>query len=103
MPRFQLRDRIDFNTILQQLGVTDAFSDADLSGMTPAPLFVQQVQQSALIKVDEKGTEAAAVSGVSVLDAGPRTLTFDRPFLFLVRDTSTGAILFEAEVQNPAG
>jgi serpin B len=55
------------------------------------------------LKDSEQGTEAAAVCGVSAtssLRLG-QSITIDHPFLFLVRDTTTGAILFDAEVENP--
>ncbi len=57
--------------------------------------------------VGEKGTEAAAATGIAAeptsASVGGTTLTFDHPFLFLVRDTTTGAILFASLVQHPAG
>jgi serpin B len=103
MPKFQLTDSHNLNSVLQSMGVTDAFANADLSGLSPTSLFVSQVEQRAFLKVSEQGTEAAAVSGVSAtssLRLG-RSITIDHPFLFLVRDTTTGAILFDAEVENP--
>jgi serpin B len=101
MPRFQLSDAHDLNGVLQSMGVRDIFGPADLSGMTPAPLQVQQVEQRAFLKVDENGTKAAAATGVATTTAAPLAVTIDRPFLFLVRDMKTGAVLFESEVQNP--
>jgi serpin B len=103
MPKFQLTDSHNLNSVLQSMGVTDAFANADLSGLSPNSLFVSQVEQRAFLKVSEQGTEAAAVSGVSAtssLRLG-QSITIDHPFLFLVRDTTTGAILFDAEVENP--
>jgi serpin B len=56
--------------------------------------------------LDEHGTEAAAatavgISGTSAPGGRPVTLTIDRPFVFLIRDTKTGAILFMGRVVNP--
>jgi serpin B len=104
MPRFQLTDSHSLNGALESMGMSDAFGNADLSGMSPTPLVVQQVQQQAFLKVDEEGTEAAAATGVAIESAtGPsyESITINHPFLFLIRDTKTGAILFAAEVENP--
>jgi serpin B len=106
MPRFQLSDTHNLNGALQTLGMTDAFGNADLSGISPnppGPLVLQQVQQRAFLKVDEQGTQAAASSGAGVeATALQIPIILAHPFLFLVRDTKTGAILFSAEVENPA-
>jgi serpin B len=86
----------------------DAFDPerADLSGISGAEqLVINLVRQAAMLIVDEKGTEAAAVTAVGV---GPTSapvvdvhLVLDRPFLYLIRDRATGAILFMGRVGNP--
>jgi serpin B len=85
---------------------------ADFSGITrPSSLFISAVIHQANIDVDEKGTEAAAATAVSVDTTGgcggPEpaktiTLRLNRPFLFVLRDVETGAILFMGRVVNPA-
>jgi serpin B len=91
---------------LQTLGTTALFTPkvADLTGISTdpnqPPLFVGDVLHQAYISVDEKGTAAAAataVTGVATATAPPPlrvTLTLDKPFVFFIRDSATGAILF---------
>jgi serpin B len=108
LPRFQLQTGSDLSPALQAMGMRDAFGGAaDLSPMSPGAGQVQSVEQKVYLKVTEQGTEAAAATGVGVgataAEVSPLAITFDHPFLFLVRDTVTGSIQFAAEVQNPAG
>jgi serine protease inhibitor len=93
---------------LGALGMTDAFTPgtADFSGMDGArDLFVQAVVHKALVRVDEEGTVAAAASAVAVAGAGPpdeqKIFEADRPFVFLIRDRKTEAILFLGRVLDP--
>jgi serpin B len=87
--------------------MTDAFTtSADLSGIEPNnQLHVGVLLQRALIHVDEVGTTAAAATVISGLGEGgapPGTLiAIDHPFLFVIRDTTSGAILFTAQVADP--
>jgi len=80
--------------------MADAFTEAaDFSGMTGSrDLFLSAVLHQAFVSVDEAGTEAAAATAVvAKLTAGPSKpveVTVDRPFLFLIRDLETGAVLF---------
>ncbi|MGH8960071.1 MAG: serpin family protein [Jatrophihabitantaceae bacterium] len=104
LPKFTISEYTKLNATLAAMGMPTAFdpSSADLSPMSPRAGYVQSVVQRAYLKVDEKGTEAAAVTGIGVAPtAAVMPLTFDHPFLFLVRDTKTGAIVFSAQVQDP--
>ena len=71
-------------------------------------LFIHGVVHKAFVSVNEEGTEAAAATAVTVAPGATRTppepiqVTVDRPFLFLIRDLETGAILFMGRVVNPA-
>jgi serpin B len=94
---------------LRTLGMRLAFSDAaDFSGITTdMPLQIAEVVHQANITVDEKGTVAAAataviVRAVSGFAGETKELDIDRPFLFLLRDRPTGALLFAGQVTNPA-
>ena len=84
-----------------------AFSaGADFSGITgKKDLFISDVIHKAFVSVDEAGTEAAAATAVIMeLTAVPETpveVTLNRPFIFLIRDIETGAILFVGRVMNP--
>lgn len=107
LPKFSFRTPLDLTDPLQQLGMIDAFSasDADFSGITDASrLFVGGVIHQAFVDVNEQGTEAAAATAVTFEDTSvpeEATLTVDRPFLFLIRDLPTGAILFVGRVTDP--
>ena len=76
---------------------------ADFSGMTGKyDLFIRDVVHKAFVAVDEAGTEAAAASGVIMeIVSLPQTVTIDQPFIFLIKDNETGAILFLGRVMDP--
>ena len=109
MPRFKFSTPSSLNGVLHALGMTDAFNPAlaDFSGMDGArDLSVGSVIHKAVIAVDEKGTTAAAATGVTVRVNGgisqPKILVVDRPFLFFIRHDPTGAILFQGRVVDPS-
>jgi serpin B len=89
------------------LGIRDAFDPdrADFSGIAEEGLFVKLAIQQADLAVDEKGTVGAAVTVIGLAPPSvPRVdveLTFDRPFLALIRDRRTGTPLFLARVADP--
>jgi serpin B len=105
MPGFAFAGDLDLTAVLQAMGVTSVFSsDADLSGMNGAhDLFVAHAAHKAIIAVDQKGTEAAAATGivVSTRSAALVNLVVDRPFLFFIRHEPTGTILFQGRVLDP--
>ncbi|MBR5735870.1 MAG: serpin family protein [Bacteroidales bacterium] len=102
LPKFEIEKyEIKLNDILSAMGIHSAFSAnlADFSAMTSYPAYLSFVKQDAAIKVDEEGTEAAAVSiaGMTLGAALPiKEIVFhaDHPFLYLITEASTGAILF---------
>ena len=77
---------------------------ADFSGMTgTCDLFIQEIVHKAFVSVDEAGTVAAAATGVVVgITSLPPSVTVDRPFVFLIHDIETGAILFVGRVADPS-
>jgi serpin B len=106
LPKFRFTTQLKVKPALQSLGMIDAFeSSADFSGMDGTRmLFIQDVVHEAFVSVDEKGTEAAAATAVVVgtRGGGERAVfNADRPFLFLVRDNPTGAVLFAGQVTSP--
>ncbi|MEO8887750.1 MAG: serpin family protein [Jatrophihabitantaceae bacterium] len=105
LPKFEVSQYTRLDSVLKAMGMPTAFGPrADLSPMSPLAAYVKSVVQRDYLKVDEKGTEAAAVTGSGVeASAAHVPLTFDHPFLFLVRDTKTGAIVFSAQIQDPTG
>jgi serpin B len=105
MPRFRFATSVALRDVLSALGMPEAFTEgADFSGIDGMrDLFVQAVIHKAIIAVDEKGTTAAAATGVSVGTTSlPPTLVVDRPFLFFIRHNPTGAIVFQGRVVDPS-
>ena len=109
LPKFKVESSFSLNEALSALGMSDAFDidKADFSGMTGTPLlYITSVVHKAFVDVNEEGTEAAAATGVIMglksMPAEPIEVKIDRPFLFLIRDRETGAILFLGRVTNPA-
>jgi serpin B len=108
LPRFKVEFDLSMIETLGALGMIDAFvaSKADFSGIDGQPdLVVGAVQHKAFIKVDEKGTEAAAATGVALVPTAEpvvQEVQIDRPFLFFLRDRPTGAVLFIGRVTDPA-
>jgi serine protease inhibitor len=105
-PRLKMSQGFRLENALTSLGMGDAFGAADFSGMDGSKgLFISAVLHKAYIDLDEEGTEAAAATAVAVARSlGPRPPTFraDHPFVFLIRENSTGSILFLGRVANPA-
>lgn len=101
-PCFNINAKYNLNESLKQLGIVDAFDAkyADFSGMSDSPLYLQSLQQAVYINVDQKGTEAAAVTGNGMCSTNIEqqvkhaSFVADRPFVFIVRESSTGLILF---------
>lgn len=105
LPKLQIRTRLDLGGTLSEMGMPSAFSvaDADFSGMTGSKgLYIQRVIHEAFVNVNEAGTEAAAATAVSMGRlALPQSLALTGPFLFLIRDKQTGAVVFLGRVVDP--
>jgi serpin B len=102
LPKYETKFDINLNGILSAMGMSSAFDPvkADFKAMSDAAMCLSVVKQKAAIKVDEEGTEAAVVSMTGLdMAAGPIAtdhIVFhaDRPFLYLITESSTGVILF---------
>ena len=110
LPKFRIDFKLDLANTLSEMGMPLAFSqeEADFSGMTgKRDLSISNVIHQAFISVDEKGTEAAAATAVTMcMMAAPnkvRPVVFnaDHPFVFLIRDNETGSILFMGRIMKP--
>jgi serpin B len=108
IPKFKATSQFSLASVLASMGMKDAFTqDADFSGMDgKKDLFISAVIHKAYVDVNEEGTEAAAATGVAMklTSLGPsETPVFraDHPFLFLIRDNHTNAILFLGRLMNP--
>ena len=108
LPRFRTDAGYELRDALTGLGMADAFGEeADFSGIDGTQeLFIEQVYHQAFIEVDEAGSEAAAAAAVAIARKGApqaeREIRVDRPFLFLIRDIDTSALLFLGHVVNPS-
>lgn len=103
MPKFKFSTHTSLIPGLQGMGVKTAFGGgADFSRMSDAGLFIDVIEHEAFIDVDEKGTEAAAATGVGMaLSHGP-TVNLNQPFLFVILDRATDATLFVGRVTDPS-
>ena len=107
LPPFKFEYENQLNNALSDMGMGIAFnpSKADFSKInTDNQLFISEVKHKTFIELNEEGTEAAAVTSVSVgnTSVGPGgEIIFDKPFMFVIRELSTSAILFMGIVENP--
>jgi leukocyte elastase inhibitor len=113
VPRFKTSFKAELVKLFREAGITRAFNpkEADFSGMTgrppsEAPFAIGQILHRAVIDVMEDGTEAAAVTAITVRVASaptqqPEVFRVDRPFLFYVVDDATGAVLFQGRIVDP--
>ncbi|WP_152051297.1 serpin family protein [Tautonia marina] len=109
LPRFSLSSQFTLNQALSKLGMSLPFQpgQADFSGMDGSrELYITAAIHKAFVDVNEEGTEAAAATGIvvgvrSALPSEPKVFRADHPFLFLIRDTHTGSILFLGRLTNP--
>lgn len=105
LPRFRVTGAVKLKDQLSRMGMPLAFTkEADFSGMVGKPeLVIDNVHHQAYLSVDEAGSEAAAATAVPLMVSvfPPFAFTADRPFLFLLRDSLTGSILFSGRVVRP--
>jgi serpin B len=109
MPKFTVTQSFDLSATLAKMGINDLFTPgrADLSGMDgKRDLSVSLVMHRAFVDVNEEGTEAAAATGIAIetesADPSPYPVfRADHPFIFLLRDSASGAILFMGRIENP--
>lgn len=117
IPKFELAPStsLSIGGELVALGMKAAFErkKADFTGIANPPkeedrLFISKVFHKAFVKVDEKGTEAAAATAAVMAVAGaapmePKRFHADHPFLFVIRDNTSGLVLFMGRVADPSG
>lgn len=109
LPKFKYEYKTELNNPLQEMGLSPAFTPgvADFSRIHPtAELFISRVIHKTFIDVNEKGTEAAAVTVVEigVTSVGPDNKTYftaEKPFIYAIREKNSGALLFMGKVSKP--
>ncbi len=107
LPRFRFESSFSLKEALERMGMKEAFgTEADFSGMNGGfDLAIREILHKAFVAADEEGTEAAAATAVMMVGkAMPLLATemkVDRPFIFFIRDTATGSIIFLGRVLDP--
>jgi serine protease inhibitor len=107
LPKFEYKYKRLLNEDLKTLGMGIAFDNqlADFSNIADLQLYVSKVLHQTYIKTDEEGTEAAAATVVEIgeTSTGPNWINIDinRPFLYFIREISTGTIVFMGKVEDP--
>lgn len=105
MPKFKLEYSKELNDMLKQLGMEVAFGgQADFSRMVEgqANLAISEVKHKTFVEVNEEGTEAAAATSTGIMVTSlPPSVRIDRPFVFMIREKSSNAILFIGKLMQP--
>jgi serine protease inhibitor len=109
LPKFEVRYGEKLNAVLEAMRMGVAFNkEADFSGITRSRIYISDVEHKTYVKVDEKGTEAAAATAVvtrfmsAIVGRGkPFRMIVDHPFVFAIAERGTGAILFVGTVVDP--
>ncbi|KAM6969784.1 glia-derived nexin [Aplochiton taeniatus] len=104
IPKFTAEAEVDLQGPLAALGVADMFDQgkADFRHLSSEPVYVSKAFQKAKIEVNEDGTKAAAATtAILMARSFPPWVIVDRPFLFLIRHTATGTILFAGQINQP--
>jgi serpin B len=109
LPKFRAESGFSLRQALSTMGMPTCFTaKADFSGIGPQPgLAISEVVHKAFVDVSEQGTEAAAATGIAMptvsmrMPEQPVVFRADHPFLFLIRDTRTGVVLFIGRLMDP--
>ncbi len=104
MPKFKFEFETRLNDILVAMGMPAAFDpgQADFGNLFVDGVgWIDEVKHKTFVQVDEKGTEAAAVTVVIFVDSMPPAMIVNRPFVFVIHEVESGAILFVGKVVNP--
>lgn len=107
IPKFKFETKTELSDSLIEMGVEDAFGQADFSGISDSPLAISRVIHQTFIDVKEEGTEAAAATmvemdkGMDSWDSEPKEFKADHPFMFFIEDRRTNCILFMGKVECP--
>lgn len=105
LPKFKFSKKVGLKRTLSAMGLKDLFSKgAEFGGMSYVPLWLGDVIHQAFIQLDETGTEAAAATAVTAVGGAAKpvtTVNVDRPFVFAIRDTRTGTLLYMGRMDDP--
>ncbi|MFN0221657.1 serpin family protein [Paenibacillus sp. KR2-11] len=108
LPRFRLEGDYDLNDALSALGMPGAFDPlkANFQGVSDMPLSISKLKHKTFLKVDEEGTEAAAVTSIGMAGSAPPQdepfhMIVNRPFLLAIQSAETGSLLFLGSIYKP--
>lgn len=109
LPKFNLEYKIKLNDVLSSLGMRIAFTpgQADFSQMYKGPfdLYISKVDHKTFVEVNEEGTEAAAVTSVTItftsIGGSGFVMRIDRPFVFVIRERDSNVLLFMGKIIKP--
>ena len=106
LPRFRVEYDESLKPVLQALGTTDAFlpNVADFTGISIAspPLYISEVKQKTFVEVTEEGAEGAGTTSIGIgVTSLPPSVIANRPFVYLIRERESGAILFAGVLRRP--
>lgn len=108
LPKFQIENKYLLTQTLKKMGISEAFmQEADFSNLSKDDLFISEIMQANYFCIDEQGTEASAATGtnqIGIPGTNPTTIDFhaNRPFLFILKERSTGTILFLGKINMPS-
>jgi serpin B len=105
LPKFTLKYEKTLNEMLEAMGMSIAFSGAaDFSRISSGGgLEISEVKHKTFVEVNEEGTEAAAATSVGIIRTSvPAPIRVDRPFVFLIRERTSGAVLFMGKILDPS-
>ena len=103
IPKMKLTpDKIDLKEALADFGISKVYDSGATIRMFTEPIGLQNILQKSAVEIDEKGAKAAAVTVATGDVTAPYTMSvvIDRPFVMLIREVSTGTILFAGAVRN---
>ena len=110
LPKVDITARTDLTEPLQAVGIRIAFTDAaDFSGISEKPMKINRVCQDTRLRIDEEGTSAAAVTEIELAPGEaepieePVLMNVNRPFVVLIVDKETDAVVFAAVIADLAG
>ncbi|XP_048374456.1 alpha-2-antiplasmin isoform X2 [Sphaerodactylus townsendi] len=101
MPKVHLKNHLELNQAISQLGLGELFSSPDLRNIADGPLFVSSIEHSSALDIAEAGVEASAVTSVVMLRSFS-SFVIDRPFFFFILEDETGIPLFFGHILNPS-
>jgi serpin B len=107
LPRFKIECELALNDPVKNVGMQRIFSGG-FENLTDEDVFVSQIKQKTFVEVNEEGTEAAAATVIAIANSfspePPQKIQFfaSRPFLYLIKEKSTGVILFIGRMDEPA-